>query len=375
MKFLKKKLSISGYEQVLHIEEQRSGLQAMIAIHDTSLGPALGGVRIFPYQSSREALTDVLRLSRGMTYKSAVAQAGFGGGKSVIIADPRTERKKELLKAFGAAVDGLEGGYICAEDVGCSPEDVMVIRESTQYVVGLPHEKSSGNPSPFTAWGTFRGIQAVLKSLDGNDSLQGKVIAIQGMGSVGTFLADYLFWAGAHLIVSDIDPRKTEKLSAKYGATIVSPEEILYVSCDVLAPCAMGGVLHKESISRLQCRAIAGAANNQLLEEADGDRLMQRGILYAPDFVINAGGLINVSVELDKEGYSALSARRKVDQIQSELITIFALAKKKGISTQSAVNAIVEERLKHRIGMRKERPHFHHSMENKEQSTPCLVET
>jgi leucine dehydrogenase len=368
MKFLKKKLSVPGYEEVLHIEEKESGLEAIIAIHDTRLGPALGGTRIFPYRDTKEALTDVLRLSQGMTYKSAMAQSGFGGGKSVIVADPKTERKKELLKAFALAVDELEGRYICAEDVGCSPEDVMVIRQTTQYVVGLLHEKSSGNPSPFTAWGVFRGIQAVLKGLDGSDSLQGKTVAIQGMGSVGTFLADYLFWAGAHLIVSDIDPKRTEKLALKYGAKVVSPEEILYVPCDVLSPCAMGGILHQESIRKLRCRGIAGATNNQLLEESDGDLLQQRGILYAPDFVINAGGLINVALELAKEGYSAISSRKKIDQIHGELMNIFALAKKKGVSTYRAVQAIVEERLEKKIGLRKEGPYFHHVLEPKEEA-------
>lgn len=350
---------IEGYEKVVVVNDERSGLKAIICIHNTALGPTLGGTRIFPYPNFEAALTDAKRLARGMTYKSAMAEVGFGGAKSVIIAHPKN-KNDEMLKAFAEAVNRLAGLYTCAEDAGCTVQDVTLIGKHTPYVVGLSHEKSSGNPSYFTAWGTFRGIQAVLQELDGSTSLEGKTVAIQGLGSVGAILAEHLFWHGAKLIVSDIDWEKTKALAKKFDAVACPCEDILSVECDVLAPCAMGGIINPETIPQLRTRAIAGCANNQLLSDQDADALKQRGILYAPDFVINAGGLINVSHELLEEGYCPGESRKKVDQIYDHLLKLFELAKKNDCSTHQAAVELAEHRVKHGIGKRKSPPRYHH---------------
>ena len=354
-------LNIEGYEKVLKVSDSKSGLQAIIAIHNTTMGPAVGGTRIFPYKTFDEALTDVLRLSKGMTYKSAIAQAGLGGGKRVIIADAKTHKSPELLQAFGAAVDRLKGRYVCAEDVGCTPADVAIIRKATKYVVGLYNKGSSGNPSPFTAWGVFRGIQSVMQHLNGNDCLQGKKVAIQGVGHVGQHLLSYLFWAGAKLYIHDIDQEKVETYARRYGATPVSATEIMTLECDVFAPCALGGILNKKTIPHLQCRAVAGAANNQLLDERDARYLSQRGILYVPDFVINAGGLINVLCELDLNGYDANRSRKKVDEIYNQLLTIYAISQQNNFSTHEAAVALADYRLRYGVGKRTQKICFHHS--------------
>ena len=352
---------VPGYEKVVKITNKKAGLNAIICIHSLNMGPALGGIRIYPYATFDAALNDVLRLSKGMTYKSAVAECGWGGGKSVIIADPKKHKTKELLHAFGAAVDRLQGEYICAEDVGCSPEDVAIISEVTPYVVGLIHQKSSGNPSPFTAWGTYRGIQAVLKKSYGSDSLEGRTVAIQGLGSVGCELAKMLFWAGARLIVCDIDKQRAHSVAASVGAKVVECEEIMKVECDVLAPCAMGGTLNDQTIPHLRCRAIAGCANNQLLKDTDAEALSARGILYAPDFVINAGGLINVSQELEPTGYHPVTSRNKTHLIYDQLMVIFDIAEQNRCSTHQAAVSLGDYRLKYRIGRRVEPACFHHA--------------
>ncbi len=354
-------LSIAGYEKVYRIRDQKAGLHAIISLHNTSLGPALGGTRIHPYATFDAALTDALRLAKGMTYKSALAETGFGGGKSVIIADPRKQKTPEMLRAFGRAVHALGGVYICAEDAGSTTADMMTIREETPYVVGLEHESSSGNPSPFTAWGVLRGIQSVLKKVYGSDAIQDRTIAIQGAGSVGARLAGYLFWAGAKLIITDVDRSRAEQVGAQYGARVCSPEEIYSVPCDVFAPCAMGGVLNPSTTSRLQCKAVAGAANNQLLHDSDADELMRRGILYAPDFVINAGGLINVTCELEEQGYRPEAARQKTHQVYDQLMIIYDIAEQNRFSTQAAALALGDYRLKYGIGKRILPPTFHHT--------------
>lgn len=356
-------IAVPGYEKVIKITHQKVGLQAIIALHDLTLGPALGGIRIYPYATWDDALTDALRLAKGMTYKSAVTESGWGGGKSVIIADSKTQKTKSLLQAFAQAVAHLQGEYICAEDVGCGPEDVLVISQVTPYVVGLPHRKSSGNPSPFTAWGTYRGIQAVLKRIYGSESVEGRTVAIQGLGSVGCELAKMLFWEGARLIVSDIDAAKTQQIADAFSAKVVEPGEIMQVECDVLAPCAMGGILSEKSIPRLRCKAVAGCANNQLLKDSDGDALAFRGILYAPDFVINAGGLINVSQELEPIGYHPQIARNKVNHIYDQLIAIFDIAQQNRCSTHQAAVSLGDYRLKYKIGKRREPACFHHAQD------------
>ncbi|HEY2810042.1 MAG TPA: Glu/Leu/Phe/Val dehydrogenase [Rhabdochlamydiaceae bacterium] len=352
---------IPGYEKVIKISQKEAGLSAIICIHNSALGPALGGTRIYPYPTFEAALNDVMRLAQGMTYKSALAECGWGGGKSVIIADPK-RKTKELLRAFGHAVHRLKGEYICAEDVGSTPDDMQVISQATPYVVGLPHEKSSGNPSPFTAWGTFRGIQSVLKKIFGSDSLEERTVALQGLGSVGWELAQLLFWAGARLIITDIDQEKCAKMAKLTGAKVIAPEDIYAVECDVFCPCALGGIINEKVIPHLSCRAIAGAANNQLLKDSDADELLARGILYAPDFIINAGGLLNVTQELFEEGYDPCKARNKVHKgIYSQLMLIYDIAEQNKYSTHRAALSLADYRLKYRIGRRFDPPYFHHA--------------
>ncbi len=352
---------VEGYERVIKVSAPRVKLRAIICIHNTTLGPALGGTRIYPYTTFEAALEDVKRLARGMTYKSAVNDCAWGGGKSVIIHDAQKGKPKELMLAFGEAVERLKGQYICAEDVGCTTEDMKIVSQVTHYVVGLDHPKSSGDPGPFTAWGTFRGIQSVLKKTTGSNSVKGKKIAIQGLGCVGARLAEILFWSGAELVVSDINQEKAMRLAKQYGAELVSPDEILAVECDVLAPCAMGGALNMASISKMRCSAIAGCANNQLLKDSDAELLRLRGILYAPDFVINAGGLINVTQELRPEGYNPFVARNGVDKIYDQLMAIYAISEQNHISTQAAAITLCDYRLKYGLGKREIAACFHHA--------------
>ncbi|MDE3045101.1 MAG: Glu/Leu/Phe/Val dehydrogenase [Verrucomicrobiota bacterium] len=357
------KIAVEGYEQVIKVTDKNVGLTAIIAIHDTTLGPALGGIRIYPYAKFNDALEDVLRLSKGMTHKSAVAEVGYGGGKSVIIADPKTEKTPELLMAFGAAVEKLGGCYICAEDVGCTTEDVKTVRRSTKYVVGLPHAKSSGDPGPFTAWGTFRGIQATLKQLFGSKKMEKRAIAVQGLGNVGKHLIDHLYWAGADLILSDIDSVLLKKMAAKYGARTLPPDQILKAECDVLVPCALGGIFNDQTIPFLRCKGIAGSANNQLLKDSHAKALRDRNILYAPDFVINAGGLLNVAAELEEGGYYPAQPRAKVHRIYDTLMAIYEIATRNKESTHEAALALASYRLKYGIGKRVLPPTFHHNIE------------
>ncbi|MCP5469389.1 MAG: leucine dehydrogenase [Chlamydiales bacterium] len=352
-----KELEIEGYERVVEVFNESVGLHAIIAVHTTTLGPALGGIRVYPYKTMEEGLTDVLRLADGMSRKAAVAGTGTGGGKAVIFADSRAPKSKELLHAFGEAVNEFGGSYICAEDVGMRVEDVAVIHEVTESVVGLP--ETSGNPSLFTAWGTFRGVQAVCEQIFGNQSVGGKVVAIQGLGSVGLELAKHLFWGGAELIVADINAEAVAYAVKHLGARAVSVDEILTVECDILAPCALGGILDKETIPQLRCKGIAGATNNQLLTPEDGDLLFERGILYAPDYVINSGGLLNVLEEITPQGYNPVVARNKVDGIFDVLMRIFNISKERGMATNRVADEIAIQNLKHGIGKRTEKVVFH----------------
>ncbi len=353
-------LNVKGYEQVIKVTDKRSQLNAIIAIHDTTMGPALGGIRVQPYATFNEAMEDVLRLAKGMTYKSAIAEVGYGGGKIVIIADPKKQKTPEMMLAMGAAVEKLGGSYICAEDVGCTTADCQIIRRSTKYVVGLTQAHSSGDPGPFTAWGVFRGIQSAAKKLFGSDSLEGRKVAVQGLGNVGSHLVDYLFWAGADLILSDIDPIKLQRIALKVGARTVPPDQILSVECDILAPCALGGMINDQTIPQFRCKAIAGAANNQLLRDSHALDLKGRGILYAPDFVINAGGLLNVSAELEEGGYQPSKPRGKTHRIYDCLLAIYEIAEKNKDSTHSAALALADYRIKYGIGKRLFAPTFHH---------------
>lgn len=340
------KIPIPDYEEVYKVTESSSHLEAIIAIHSTLFGPALGGVRIFPYLSFQDALDDVLNLSKGMTFKAIMADAKLGGGKAVIIANPRGGVSKEKLVAFAKAVDSLKGRYYTAEDSGITPKELLTIRETTPYVVGLDSSESSGNPCPFTAWGTFRAITSTLYTVFGSETVRNRTIAIQGLGAVGMLLAEILFWHGAHLIVSDIYPEKAIVAKCRFGATIVDPEEIYQVPCDIFSPCAMGGVLHAKTIEKLQAKGIAGCANNQLSSKEDCNLLVEKGILYAPDYVANAGGLINVQYELLPGGYNPLHARESIDQIFYRLQEIFILSKEKKITPHDAALRLVEEKIK-----------------------------
>ncbi len=355
-------IAVPGFHKVIRARDAKSGLDAIIAIHDIRLGNvALGGTRIHAYKSFEDALEDVLRLSKGMTYKSVAAQCSWAGGKSVIIADPKKDKTDDLLISFAHAINSLKGEMICAEDSGSTPEDIATVAEHTPYAVGLPHEKSSGNPSPFTAWGVFRGIQAVMFQLFGSDSVKGRTVAIQGLGSVGSRLAELLFWHGARLVVTDTHMDRAEGLAKQFGAKLVKPEEIYDQPCDVFSPCAFGGIINPETIERLRCRAIAGATNNQLLKDSDAEELRRVGILYAIDFVINGGGLINVTQETTAEGYSPFTARNKIDGIYDQLRLIFDIASKNGISTLKSAMQLIDYRLKHGIGKRDELIHLHHA--------------
>lgn len=351
-------LDVPGYERVVKVTHPEVGLTALIAIHDTTLGPALGGTRICAYPTFEAGLNDVLRLAKGMTAKAAITECGFGGGKAVVILDPKRGKTPELLRSFAHAVNRLDGLYICAEDVGCTCEDMGVIGEMTPFAVGLLHAKSSGDPSPFTAWGTFRGVQASLKHIFGSEIVEGRTIAIQGLGSVGWKLGELLFWAGAQLIVADIDAARCERFARLTGACIVSCEEIFRVPCDIFAPCALGGILNSRTIPGLRCRGVAGCANNQLLTDGDAELLHHYGILYAPDFLINAGGLINVSQELEREGYNSSRARAQTHRIYDQLLSVFEIGAKRSVSTYRAVMSLVDYRLKYGIGKRTTPPCF-----------------
>lgn len=354
-----KELPTKGYEKVIEAVDKEAGLHAIIAVHNTSLGPSLGGVRIYPYSSVQEALTDALRLSKGMTYKSAIAEIGLGGGKAVLIANPKEDKTAKLLHSFAEAVNSLNGQYICAEDVGTTTDDMAVLSEKTHYVAALASRGSSGDPSPYTAWGVWRGMQAVALKQWNTTSLHSKTVAIQGLGKVGNTLAELLFWHGAELLVSDIDSEKLNTAKRKFGAEIISPEEIHRVKCDIFTPCAMGAILNDETIPELQCQAVAGSANNQLAEAHHADELRKRNILYAPDYVINAGGIINASLEFAPNGYNAKSARRKVNRIFNTLLDIFYRSETQQIATDTTAHQLAEYKLAYGIGKRQGKMIFH----------------
>lgn len=332
------------YEQLLFCQDKNSGLKAIIAIHDTTLGPALGGVRMWTYESEEEAIIDALRLARGMTYKAAAAGLNLGGGKTVIIGDPRKDKNEEMFRALGRFIQGLNGRYITAEDVGTTEEDMDIIHQETKYVTGVsPAFGSSGNPSPVTAYGVYKGMKAAAKIAFGDDSLQGKTVAVQGVGSVAYHLCKHLHEEGARLIVTDIVQENVERAVREFGAEAVDPDKIYDVDCDIFSPCALGAIINDETIPRLKCRVVAGSANNQLKEERHGDQLEELGIIYVPDYVINAGGLINVADELF--GYNQARALKKVETIYDNVLRVFEIAKRDGIPSYKAADRMAEERI------------------------------
>lgn len=339
-----KYLETYDYEQVVFCQDKESGLKAIIAIHDTTLGPALGGTRMWTYESEAAAIEDALRLAKGMTYKNAAAGLNLGGGKTVIIGDPRKDKNEAMFRAFGRYIQGLNGRYITAEDVGTTVADMDLIHEETDYVTGIsPSFGSSGNPSPVTAFGVYRGMKAAAKEAFGTDSLEGKVIAIQGVGNVAYNLCKYLHEEGAQLIVTDINKESVQRAVEDFGATAVDPDDIYSVQCDIYAPCALGATINDKTIPQLKAKVIAGAANNQLKETRHGDLIHELGIVYAPDYVINAGGVINVADEL--YGYNRERAMKKVEGVYDNIAKVIEISKRDGIPTYLAADRLAEERI------------------------------
>jgi leucine dehydrogenase len=340
---------LSAHEQVVYFSDAASGLRAIVAIHSTELGPALGGTRFYPYPSEDAALRDVLRLSRGMTYKAAAAGLDLGGGKAVILGDPRRAKSEELLRAYGRFVESLGGRYITAEDVGTSREDMDMIRRETRFVTGTsPTLGGSGDPSPLTAYGVYLAMLACAEEVWQQHSLRGRRIAVQGVGKVGYSLVKHLVEdGGAQVIVSDVDLDSVARVVRDFGVQTVPPDAIHGVDCDIFAPCAMGGGINDETVRQLRCRVVAGSANNQLARPEHGAALAELGIVYAPDFVANAGGLINVADEM--QGYVPERARSSVENVYRTLREVLRIAREDRISTAAAADRYAESRL-HGIG-------------------------
>lgn len=334
------------HEQVVFVNQPESGLKGIIAIHSTVLGPALGGTRMWPYESEDAALEDVLRLSRGMSYKAAAAGLNLGGGKAVIIGNSKTDKNEKLFRVFGRFIQGLGGRYITAEDVGTTIRDMEWVRMETGYVTGIGEALGgSGDPSPVTALGTFYGMKAAAKQIWGSDSLTGKKIAIQGLGHVGYYLVKHLHEEGAELFCTDIDKNSVKRVVDEFNTEAVDTEEIYSIDADIFAPCALGAIVNDETIPQFKFKIIAGSANNQLAdEEKHGEVLRQKGILYAPDYVTNSGGLISVANEL--EGYRQEKALSQAKDIYDILLEIFEVAEKENIPTHKASNRLAEKRIK-----------------------------
>ncbi len=334
------------HEQVVFCHDEVTGLKAIVAIHDTTLGPALGGTRMWNrYANDGEALIDALRLSRGMTYKSAAAGLNLGGGKAVIIGNSKTDKNELLWRSYGRFIQGLGGRYITAEDVGTSVQDMEWVRMETDHVVGISRALGgSGDPSPFTALGVFQGIRASLKEQTGNESLDGRTVAVQGVGHVGYHLVRHLRDAGAKVLIADIDTDNLTKVTTDYdGVEVVDPKTIHASACDVFAPCALGAVVNDTTIPELKCGIVCGPANNILAEDRHAQVLADKGIIYAPDYVVNAGGLINVANEL--EGYNTDRATQAVMGIYDITCRIFEIAKEESITTLEAADTLAERRI------------------------------
>ena len=339
----------AAYEQLVFCHEPSCGYFGIIAIHDTTLGPALGGTRFWQYDSTDAAITDVLRLARGMTYKAAAAGLNLGGGKAVIIGDNRRNDRETLFRAHGRFVDSLGGRYITAEDIGTSPADMEFVRRETDHVAGL--QNLSGDPSPVTGYGVYMGMKAAAKRRWGRDSLAGRTVLVQGAGKVALALCRYLHREGAKLVISDVVPEKVQTAVDELGATAVAPDAIYDQPGDIYAPCALGATINDDTLKRLKVEIIAGAANNQLAEERHGLALEQQGLLYAPDFVINSGGLINVYGELER--WPQERAQRKAQEIYDAILKIFAIAERDGIPSYQAADRLAEERIAAVVGLSK----------------------
>lgn len=340
--------SFNDHEQIVFCNDKDTGLKAIIGIHNTVLGPALGGTRMYNYATEWDALNDVLRLSRGMSFKSAITGLNLGGGKAVIIGDAKTQKTPELMKRFGEFVHSLSGRYITAEDIGMETADMDLVRTVTPYVTGISEEKGgAGNPSPITAYGVFMGMKAAAKYAYGSDNLDGKKVLVQGIGHVGEVLVEHVTNEGGQVIISDINQARLEEVRDKYGATIFTGEDVYAADMDIYAPCALGATVNNDTLGKLKAKVIAGAANNQLADEnVHGQLLRERGIVYAPDFLINAGGIINVYAEL--ENYGKPEIIRKTENIYDTTLEILNTADSRGITTHQAALEVAVERIETR---------------------------
>jgi leucine dehydrogenase len=338
-------VSFDGHEQVVFCNDKDTGLKAIIGIHNTVLGPALGGTRMWNYANEWEALNDVLRLSRGMSFKSSISGLNLGGGKAVIIGDAKTQKTPDLMRKFGEYVNSLSGKYITAEDVGMETKDMDTVREVTQYVTGISEEKGgSGNPSPITAYGVFMGLKAATKYRFGSDNLEGKKVLVQGIGHVGEVLVQHLTESGAIVTIADINEDRLHAVGQKYGAKIFTGEDLYSAEVDIYAPCALGATINDATIHKIQAKVIAGAANNQLANEVvHGAILKEKGILYAPDFLINAGGVINVYSEL--ANLTRAQVMEKTENIYNTSLEIFKFAETNNITTHQAAMSIAQKRI------------------------------
>ena len=346
-------MQIGDYEQVIFCHDKSSGLKGIIAIHDTTLGPALGGCRMWPYENEEEALRDVLRLARGMTYKNAAAGLNIGGGKSVIIGNPKTDKSENLFRAMGRYVESLNGRYIIAEDVGTTEHDMNQMYLETDYVTGsTARAGASGNPSPKTALGVYYALKSTAKEIFGDDSLQGKVIAVQGLGNVAYTMCQLIHEEGGQLIVTDINEEAVQRVVTDFGAKAVGVNDIYDVQADIFAPCALGGILNDTTIPRLKVKGICGSANNQLEDiTKHSQQLFTKGIVYAPDFIVNAGGVINVADELS--GYNEERAKLKIKGIYYQMEQVFKIAKAEGITTAEAADHLAEKRISEMLNVRR----------------------
>ena len=337
-------MNTGKHEQVVFVQDPEAGLRAIIAIHNTTLGPALGGTRMYPYATEEQALRDVLDLSRGMTYKAAAAGLDLGGGKAVIIGDPLTQKSESLFRAYGRFVNRLAGQFHTGEDVGTDVGDMELVRTETRFVGGLSRERGGGgDPSPITAYGVLQGMKASAAERWGHDSLEGRTVAVQGLGKVGWHLAELLQNAKATVVGSDVNGDRAARASQALGIRTVDPDSIYDVPADIFAPCALGSAISVHTVPRLKCAVIAGSANNQIASASAARMLSERGILYAPDYVINAGGLMNVWVEL--QGYDPARALKLAGNIYSNLRKVFSMARELKITTSAAADRIAEERL------------------------------
>ena len=338
-------MQANGHQELAVWTDTRVGLKAFIAIHDTTLGPSLGGTRIWPHPTDEAAIMDVLRLSKAMSYKSAAAGLPLGGGKGLIVADSDTDNTEAMFRSYGRFVESLGGRYITTEDVGANAQDMEWISYETKYVVGLSEAKGgSGNPAVVTGFGVYQGMRACAQEVWGDPSLEGKTVAMQGYGNVATSLADYLLKAGAKLVATDINEDARKRAAALHAVTVVEPDAIFDAECDIFAPCALGGAMNEQSIPRLKCAIVCGPANNQLAEGRDGNRLQRRGILYAPDYIVNSGGVTNVYYELGRE-YSREAAMAKTSEIFDAVTQVIGESKSQGVTTAEAADRIAEKRL------------------------------